>query len=369
MIKICHIISGDLWAGAEVVVYNLLKNIKKYEHMEVSVILLNEGRLADEIRHLDIPVDVVSEANRSFFQLIKDTRNIIVRRSPHIIHSHRYKENIMAFLSSKYNNGIILVSTQHGMPESIRTGYYNKYILLQKINLLLLSRYYRKVIAVSYDIQITYINEFGFQENKVAMIHNGTEIHKNKFLKRDKDYFIIGSMGRLFPVKDYSLMVEIAREVKKETDKIRFELAGDGPDRAMIMDLIDRYRLEKTFILRGFVENPVEFYQGLDVYLNTSRHEGIPMTILEAMLYEIPIVGPNMGGLKEMMKDGIEGYLVDGRDPKIFANKCLHLYKNKLLRESMGASAREKVENDFSSDRMAREYYHLYLDIARGKTH
>ena len=91
-------------------------------------------------------------------------------------------------------------------------------------------------------------------------------------------------------------MVEIAREVNKETDKIRFELAGDGPDRAMIMGLIERYRLEKTFMLRGFVENLVDFYQGLDIYLNTSLHEGIPMSILEAMSYEIPIVGPNMGG-------------------------------------------------------------------------
>ena len=69
------------------------------------------------------------------------------------------------------------------------------------------------------------------------------------------------------------------------------------------------------------------------------------------------------------MNDGIEGYLVDGRDPKVFANRCLHLFKNRSLRESMGSSAREKVENNFSNDRMAREYYQLYLDIARGQTH
>jgi len=369
MIRVCHIISGDLWAGAEVVVYNLLKNIKKYEHMEVSAIFLNEGRLANEIRHLDIPVDVVNETNRSFFQLIKDTRNIIIRKSPNIIHSHRYKENIIAFLSSKYKKDIRLVSTQHGMPEYIRTNHNKKYYLLQKLNLSLLSRSYRKVIAVSKDIQDIFINKYGFQENKIAMIHNGTELHKNNLLKRDKDIFVIGSMGRIFPVKDYSLMVEIAREISKETDKIRFELAGDGPDRAMIMRLIERYRLEKTFILRGFVENSDDFYQCLDIYLNTSLHEGIPMSILEAMSYEIPIIAPNIGGLKEMMNDGIEGYLVDGRDPKVFSNRCLHLYNNRSLGKSMGSSAREKVENDFSNDRMAREYYHLYLDITCGKTH
>jgi glycosyltransferase involved in cell wall biosynthesis len=68
------------------------------------------------------------------------------------------------------------------------------------------------------------------------------------------------------------------------------------------------------------------------------------------------------------MNDGIEGYLVDGRDPKLFADKCLKLYKYKLLRQSMGFSAKKKVQKEFSNDRMAREYYRLYSDIV-GDTH
>jgi glycosyltransferase involved in cell wall biosynthesis len=177
--------------------------------------------------------------------------------------------------------------------------------------------------------------------------------------------FVVGSMGRMFPVKDYPLMVEIAREVCRETDKIRFELAGDGPEWAKIKDLVERYGLEKQFILRGFVEDLSGFYQGLDLFLNTSLHEGIPLSVLEAMSFGIPILAPNVGGLKEMINDGVEGYLVNGRDPEVYAIKCLHIYRNKILRQSMASSAREKVENEFSNDRMAREYYQVYLDVVR----
>jgi glycosyltransferase involved in cell wall biosynthesis len=67
-----------------------------------------------------------------------------------------------------------------------------------------------------------------------------------------------------------------------------------------------------------------------------------------------------------MIKDGNEGYLVDGRDPKAFARKCLRLYGDRLLRQSMGSSARKKVEKEFTNDGMAREYYRLYLDVACG---
>lgn len=346
--------------------YCLLKNLKRFKDLGLSAILLNEGRLADEIRRLGIPVDVLDETRRSFFQLVRDTRKILARRSPRILHSHRYKENILAFLSSKNKNHVRLVSTQHGMPESIGTNRNPKYMLLHKLNISLFLKSFNRVIAVSGDIQNRLIDKYGFPRNKTAVIHNGTDIPEESPSKGERDVFIIGSMGRMFPVKDYPLMVEIAREVYRETDKIRFELAGDGPDKARIADLVERHRLGDIFLLRGFVEDTHGFYQGIDLYLNTSLHEGIPMSVLEAMSHGIPVIAPNVGGLKEIVEDGNEGYLVDGRDPKAFARKCLHLFEDRLLRQSMGSSARKKVEKEFTNDGMAREYYRLYLDLALG---
>ena len=369
MIHVCHIISGDLWAGAEVMDFQLLKKLKQFQNLELSAILFNEGRLSNEIRSLGIPVDVIDENKLNFFNILKNIRNILIRRPTHIVHSHRYKENILGFLSSKSQKDIRLICTQHGMPEFFGTNRKKKYLLLQKLNFSLISKSFCKVVVVSNDMQEIFINKYGFPEDKITVIYNGTEIPMDTPIKKGKNIFIIGSMGRFFPVKDFSLMVEVAREVCKETDKIRFELAGEGPDWEKIRGLIERYRLEKTFILRGFIEKNYDFYNSLDLYLNTSQHEGIPMSILEAMSFGIPIIAPNIGGIKEIISNGIDGYLENGRDPKVFANRCLQLFKNSALRQSMGSYAREKVENNFSNERMAREYYQLYLDIARGKSH
>jgi glycosyltransferase involved in cell wall biosynthesis len=362
-ITVCHIISGDLWAGAEVVVYHLLKHLRGYNDLNLSALLFNEGRLAEEIRSLDIPVDVVEESNRSFLRIVRETGKILGRRSPDVVHSHRYKENILSYLASISREGVRLLSTQHGMPEYMGKNRNSKYRILQRLNRSLMAKSISRVVVVSHDMRKVFLETFGFPENHVQVIRNGAELPEFIPSRKDTDSITIGSMGRMVPVKDYPLMVEIAREVCRETDTIRFELAGDGPDRGRIIEMIERYRLGDIFTLRGYVENLSDFYRGIDLYLNTSVHEGIPMSVLEAMSYGIPIIAPDVGGMREIVRDGIEGYLVDGREPGVFAGKCLALSRDAILRQSMGSSAREKVEEEFSNERMAREYYGLYRDI------
>jgi glycosyltransferase involved in cell wall biosynthesis len=364
MIRVCHIISGDLWAGAEVTFFHLFKHLKPFEDLELSAILLNEGRLSDEIRSLGFPVDVVKETGRSFLRVVRDVGERLLQRSPDIVHSHRYKENILAFLSARSGRTIRLISTQHGMPEYHGGNRNGKYRLLQKLNFLLLSKAFCKVVAVSGDMKRVFLTDYGFAEDKITVIRNGTEILNALAPKREPAVFRIGSMGRLFPVKDYALMVEIAREVLKETDAIRFELAGDGPEKGRIQELVEKYRMGNTFLLRGFLGNPSEFYSNIDLYINTSLHEGIPISVLDAMSNGIPVVVPRTGGFLEMLDNGVEGYVVEGRDPKAFADRCLQVYRNPSLRNAMGFSARARVERDFSNDRMAHEYHRLYQDVA-----
>jgi L-malate glycosyltransferase len=363
MISVCHILSGDLWAGAEVMDYYLLKNLKKSNRFKISSIMLNEGRLADEMRSIGIPTDIVDEKKHGFLETIREVKRVLIRNSPDIIHSHGYKSNIIAFFSSKKINGIRLISTQHGMPESIGSNNNKKYLLAHKLNILLLSKYFNKIVTVSTDMQDIFINKYGFQKNIITMIHNGTEIPADTSLNTNNGIFRIGSIGRITPIKDYSLMVKIAKEVSRETDKIHFELAGEGPDLEKVRDLVCRYQLEKIFLFRGFVKDREDFYKNLDIYLNTSLHEGIPMSILEAMSYGVPVIAPNVGGLKEILEDGVQGYLVEGRDPKVFSRKCIGLYKNAAMKIRMKCSARERVEKHFSIERMAAEYSDLYNKV------
>ena len=109
------------------------------------------------------------------------------------------------------------------------------------------------------------------------------------------------------------------------------------------------------------------FYRSLDLYLNTSVHEGIPMSILEAMAYSLPVVAPDVGGISEVVSNSEDGYLIEKRDPWAFAEKCFLLYENRQLRRRMARAAREKVVKSFSVENMAAQYHELYLNVVNKK--
>jgi glycosyltransferase involved in cell wall biosynthesis len=339
---------------------HLLKGLLKYRDLEITAILLNDGRLADELRKSGISVFVAAEEKKSLLQIYLDIRKIVTKKRPDIIHSHRYKENILAYLASKTGKNIRLVATQHGMPEMFEGNGNLKPRLISRLNFFLLSQSFRNVVTVSQDMQKTFIQHYGFKESKVAVIHNGIEIDNTSQGARRRGDFVIGSSGRFFPVKDYPLMVEIARMVMEKVNNICFELAGDGPERAKIQRLVKKYGLEEKFILRGFVDDIFHFYQGLDLYLCTSLHEGIPMSVLEAMGHGLPVIAPKVGGLEEILEDGVQGYLVEGRNPIDYAEKCIKIFQNGDMRDKMRMAGRDKVAKDFSIDQMAQKYYQLY---------
>lgn len=362
--KICHLISGDLWAGAEVMAFYLLNGLNKRPGLELCVILFNHGRLSEALENAGITIYVIDESKQSFPAIVRKAATIIRKWAPHIIHSHRYKENILSYLISiTLKKRPALISTQHGLPENYDGSPSLISRLKSKANYQLLASRFDRMVAVSQDVKESLIINYGFQEKRVFVIHNGIVVPDTPPDCRVKDHFLIGSAGRFFPVKDYLFMVEVAREVVKKSNKIRFELAGEGPQLGDIQRLINKYGLEQYLILRGFLHDMSSFYQELDIYMCTSLHEGIPMSVLEAMAYRLPTIAPKVGGLKEIITDGIDGYLLNDRNPQVFSDRCLLLYENQTLRQKMAHAAREKIIQEFSTKRMVENYMDIYKQI------
>ena len=364
-LNVLHLISGDLWAGAETMAYSLLNRLKDFDNLEVSAILLNEGKLADELHARGFAVHVIDEKLNSFWEVFRKTLKIISSSPPDIIHSHRYKENLLALLLSGCYRGIKLVSTQHGLPEFHEKLPNISQRIKTRTNFWNLSHFFTTV-AVSNDIRNALVSHFGFRKEQIEVIHNGIELPPSSSAFGGKaGTLVVGSSGRLFPVKDYPLMVEIARAVATTGAKdVRFELAGDGPELPALEALVQRYGLNDRFILKGHQDDMNSFYRGLDIYLNTSIHEGIPMTILEALAHGLPVIAPAVGGIVEIIDDGREGFLIDSRNTRNFAEKCLYLKDNRGERQKMAQAARDKAERAFSAEKMADSYHRIYRQIA-----
>jgi glycosyltransferase involved in cell wall biosynthesis len=217
---------------------------------------------------------------------------------------------------------------------------------------------------VSKDIQSLLVRHKKFSFENTAVIHNGIEIPPVQEKKCRGNVFTIGSAGRFFKIKDFPLFVEIARILINRHGNLEFILAGDGPERETVRSLVKQYDIDRYFRFPGFVSDTSDFFQTLDLYINTSRHEGIPMSILEAMAYGVPVVAPAVGGFHEMIDNGVNGLLVDSRDPMDYADQCSRIIDHMDIRKQLSREAREKIVRDFSAGKMAGDYHKLYNNVS-----
>lgn len=159
------------------------------------------------------------------------------------------------------------------------------------------------------------------------------EIFFEEFDKKfDNEVFTIVTVANLFPKKNIELVLEIAKECRE----YRFIIVGDGTHRKVLEDIVKKDNI-KNVELVGFKKSKEvrEYYRSSDVYLLTSFAEGTPTSALEAMACGLPIVSSNAGGVGNIVKENINGFIVDNFDKNKFIKKIQYLYENVLKRESI----------------------------------
>ncbi len=360
-VRVCHIISGDLWGGAEAVVYHLSRSLNVLG-IEVSVVTFNEGRLTESLRKAGLDVAVVDESAHSFLWLVMAVRRHVIARGATVIHSHGYKENMVALVLSRLGVPVKLVATQHGWPEVYGSKHNMKYRFLNRLNIAVMSLFFDHLACVSEDMRNRLVERYGRSGARAQVVRNGIDVNIDVPEKTRGALFIIGSCGRFVPVKDYPFLVAVAAYVREKNRNVVFKIAGDGPELERVKALVRSNNLEDSFACIGAVADMDRFYQELDVYINTSIQEGMPISILEAMLHGLPIVAPRVGGIAEMVTDDVEGYTIYERDASRYGDCCLDLIQNVELYREMSKAAVARVKRSFSSEKMARDYLTMYLN-------
>jgi len=371
-ITVLHIFSGDLWAGAEVMIYNLLSKLKEESNLKIIALSLNEGILAGKLRDAGIETYVIPEAYNSFAQILLKAYNLLKKRKVDIIHSHRYKENILAFLLSRTTGAKRLITTMHGLsePSLLTQNEKHKTRLTTRLNYFILINFFTHVVAVSQDIKKILIEKYKFKPEKLEVIYNGipipsTSISLDPSAHSSNGFFHIGTVGRMVPVKDFDLFLEVAAELKKVTERVRFSILGDGPLKAWLLKKAKELKIKDDVEFLTPRIDPYPYYHEIDLYLNTSLHEGIPLSMLEAMSCGKAVVAPKVGGIPEIISHGMEGYLIEERIPGMFSDLCNELIKDKWKMKKIGIMAKRKIMNLFSDTKMANRYHDLYLKINR----
>ncbi|RJP41189.1 MAG: glycosyltransferase family 1 protein [Desulfobacteraceae bacterium] len=361
-----HIISGDLWAGAEAMAYQLLSGLNKLDRIDLYLIILNKGRLELSCRQLGIKTFLVNERTLPATAIAGRVIRIARKIKPDIIHAHRYKENILAASMAGFCGRPKLVATQHGRSEADNPSFRNR--IISRLNHACLQRIFTEVVAVSKDTAEYLLHAGGLKQRKLTIIPNGITVPLTPRVMKDTGNdrpFTIGSAGRLFPVKRFDALIEIARQVCRVKSQTRFVIAGEGPERKKLMALIARYELNEQVQLLGHVEDMPAFYNGLDLYINTSLHEGTPMSILEAMAGGLPVIAFRVAGLKEIITDSKDGFTIPADDTILFASRIIELINNSKYLNELGLSAYKKIIDHFSTTKMVEGYRALYYRMLR----
>ena len=222
---------------------------------------------------------------------------------------------------------------------------------------------FSQVVTVSQDIRNVFLQRHGFPEPMVKLIYNGIELLPEMAVTAHSPAqgpVHIGTVGRMVPVKDFRLFLEIAAELRRHNDNICFSILGDGPMRDELVKGAENIGLQGCLRFETPRPDPVPYYRSLDIYLNTSVHEGLPLSLLEAMACGKPVVAPNVGGIPELLVQGEHGFLVTSRQADAFAAPCLRLIHDKGLRLRLGENAAQHVARNFSSVEMTKAYGALY---------
>ncbi|MGC3976659.1 MAG: glycosyltransferase [Nitrospira sp.] len=236
-VKVCHVAMGDLWAGAEVQLVALLTYLVRLEKLDCSVVLFNEGRLAVELRKLTLPVTVISEKHHNPLTVAYHLAKIFRTVRPDIVHTHKYKDSILATMAARCVGVPHVIRVVHGMPEPFK-GLSNVNMSFYTIvDRLVVRALVDKIIAVSSDIERALVRVYG--ATRVVRIHNGidlevVQVRTARLEKRKEWHFaetvtLVGSVGRLVPVKGHTVMLEALHILHRSNRTVNLLIVGDGP--------------------------------------------------------------------------------------------------------------------------------------------
>jgi glycosyltransferase involved in cell wall biosynthesis len=207
---------------------------------------------------------------------------------------------------------------------------------------------------------------------KLRVIYNGIDVEK--FKKSDaraarEHLGITGrptlvSVGSLTKQKGYPYLLEAAAKLKEPYPHFIWLVLGEGSERKVLEEKATALGLRDDVRFLGMKDNVIDYLRAADIFVLASLWEGLPNVVLEAMACELPVVATEVGGVRELIEDGVNGFLVPPKDAGALAQKIRYVIElPEAERQRVGSAARKRIVERFSVGTMVREYERLYNEL------
>jgi len=360
MKNVLHLCESSDTGGAESILISLVEGLDKNRYRSV-VCLLSDGWLKVELEKRRIETVVIPQPHSFDVLWLIRVYRFLKDRGIHVMHSHEFATNVYASVLSSLT-GVPVVATAHG-----KNYYGDKW--RRRVAYRFVARQ-STMVAVSADLKRFLMERIGIPAGDIRVVHNGIDLSRYAVHEGNNDVEaelgisagqpVIGTVGNLFAVKGQTYLLRACKRLAGEFPTFVLLIAGEG-------DQLDLLRKEASVLgisgnvkFLGFRDDVPSLLQAMDVFVLPSLSEGLPLSVLEALALEKPIVATNVGGVPEIMEDGVTGYLVPPRNPDVLSEKIRLLLRHPDIASEMGRAGRKRVEEAFSLKQMIQEYQLVY---------
>ncbi|MFH1957479.1 MAG: glycosyltransferase family 4 protein [bacterium] len=352
--KVFHIDSEKTFRGGQQQVLYLLEGLRKYG---VENILICPG--ASPLFQRCSGVKKESAAMISEFDIFSaiKTAKLINAEKPDILHchsAHALSVGVMARFFSKQKPKIIA-----SRRVDFRIKSRRKYLSADKI--ITVSKAIKKILVKN-----------GIPEGRIEVVYSGVELKsreadclKKEFNLSEKD-FIVGNVAALTHQKDHKTLLKAVSLLVRNNENLKFFIIGEGVLHNGLAKLSKELGISENVIFTGFRNDVANFYSLFGIFVSSSAWEGLGTSILDAMLSGVPVVATAVGGIPEIIEDGVDGFLVPHLNPLKMSEKIDALIKNAALREKFSQNGIRKAMK-FSVEKMVSGSFEVYKKLLNEK--
>ena len=366
---IAHVIFRLDWGGLENGLVNLLNHLPGDRFRHTVICLTDYTDFRRRVRRPDVSFHSLNKPPGNSLATHMQMIRLLKRLKPTIVHTR----NLAALehqVDAMIAGSRIRIHSEHGRNADDVDGSNWKHLAVRRV----LRNSVQRYVALSRDLEHYLVHRIGVSPVKITRICNGVDT--DRFAPAgareaigpagfaDADSFVIGSVGRMDPVKDplnlvraFVAAIDMAPEV---APKLRLVMVGDGQLRADALRMLNARGVARQAWLPGALDDIPRILRGLDLFALPSMSEGISNTILEAMASGIPVLATAVGGNIELLDDGVTGTLVPRSDFVALARAMLSYARQPDLRLVQARRAREEALARFSLPVMVAAYASLY---------
>jgi sugar transferase (PEP-CTERM/EpsH1 system associated) len=357
--RILYLVHSLDIGGTERLVVDLVQRFR--EEADVRVCCLDRlGVWGEELRCLGIPVTCLNRRPGFDFSVIWRLGRLLRGLQPLVLHCHQYPAFFYGACASLFSRQTKVLFTEHGRfhPDivSFRRRLANRG----------LTRLADGITSVSHAVKQAMVAQEGIPAERIQVVYNGVRPERfagageqrqavRNSLHLEGGAFVIGTVGRLDPIKDHPMLLQAFARVHAQRGHARLLIIGEGGSREALEAQTRALGLQPAVQFLGSREDIPNRLAACDVFALSSLSEGMPVTILEAMAAGLPVVATAVGDNPCLVLDGVTGLLCPAGDPGAFSAALIRLLEQEPLRRQLGRDGRQRVLQNFTGDRIDRK--------------